>query len=469
MTQVGAPVQGEVLASRYRLDELLLTDPSIGHALWRGTDGLLNRPVAIELRVPGGAVAEQMISAAVTAGRIVHPNVVGVYDAVDEGERAFVVREWVEGIPLRDAVRDSPLSPSRAAGLARIAAEALAAIHASGHVHGNLQPSTVLLGADDEVTLTNLRLDPASSPQNDVRAIGGLLYAALTGHWPHGLSAYDSGMPDAVHVDGRILSPRQVRAGIPGYLDALTMDLLDPSVPAPPATELASELRRYDIADPALSPLTAITPEPATKRPPWKRLSVAAGGLAVVIIAGLLIAAAGFGGSGSKDFNNSDDPTKGSNPSSAAPAPIAIAPNAASILDPVNAANDPEMRGAEKAIDGKLDTEWKTATYKNNPIFGRLKDGMGVLIDLGESKQVKQVTVVFNRPGAAASVYAGDTQGSDISAFTEVSPSQTATQNTVTFPVAGSTKHRYVVLWITSLPPFSFGYGVGVSEIKVTG
>jgi len=469
VTQVGAPVQGEVLASRYRLDELLLTDPSIGHALWRGTDGLLNRPVAIELRVPGGAAAEQMISAAVTAGRIVHPNVVGVYDAVDEGKRAFVVREWVEGIPLRDAVRDSPMSPSRAAGLARTAAEALAAIHASGHVHGNLQPSTVLLGADDEVTLTNLRLDPASSPQNDVRAIGGLLYAALTGHWPHGLSAYDSGMPDAVHVDGRILSPRQVRAGIPGYLDALTMDLLDPSVPAPPAAELASELRRYDIADPALSPLTAITPEPATKRPPWKRLSVAAGGLAVVIIAGLLIAAAGFGGSGSKDFNNSDDPTQGSS-NSAAPKPgdSPLPIRRAVIVDP------PKGDGAERRDEGNVfdndpTTEWRTQEYKS-PAFGNLKPGMGVVVDLGTATPVSRVTVDLSAVGATVELRAGDQESLDNpDAYTVVSPAQSQAPTSVTFQVAGGKAARYLMVWITTMPPVDGGWGIGIKEIKVFG
>jgi len=469
VTQVGAPVQGEVLASRYRLDELLLTDPSIGHALWRGTDGLLNRPVAIELRVPGGAAAEQMISAAVTAGRIVHPNVVGVYDAVDEGERAFVVREWVDGIPLRDAVRDSPLSPGRAAGIARTAAEALAAIHASGHVHGNLQPGTVLLGADDEITLTNLRLDPATTPQHDVRAIGGLLYAALTAHWPHALSAYDSGLPDAVHVDGRILSPRQVRAGIPGYLDALTMDLLDPSVPAPPAAELAAELRRYDIADPALSPLTAITPEPATKRPPWKRLAVAAGGLAVVIVAGLLIAAAGLGGSGSKDFNNSDDPTQSS---SSSPTPNPTAPLAISkavIVDP------PRGDGAERRDEGNVfdndpATEWRTQEYKGAE-FGQLKPGMGVVVDLGEAKTVGRVTVDLSAVGATVELRAGNQESlDDPEAYSVISPAQTDAPDSITFQVSGAEASRYVMVWITKMPSApKGGFGIGVKEIKVFG
>ena len=467
MTQVGTPVQGEVLASRYRLDEVLLTDPSAGHALWRGTDSLLNRTVAIELRVPGGPAAEEMISAAVTAGRIVHPCVVGVYDAVDEGDRAFVVREWVEGIPLRDAVREGPLEPSRAAAIARTAAEALAAIHAAGYVHGNLQPATVLLGADDEITLTNLRLDPTTTPQHDIRAIGGLLYTALTAHWPHEVSAYNTGLPDAVHVDGRLLSPRQVRAGIPGYLDALTMDLLDPSVPAPPAAELAAELRRYDVADPDLSPLTAITPEPAPRRSPWKRIVVGAGGLAVVAIAAVVIAANGLPRAGD-DFPSSNDPTKG-NPQPSA-SPVVITPVSATILDPPRG-DGAEKRDEQNAIDGNPATQWRTQEY-TGPDFGKLKPGMGVVLDLGAPKKFSEVTVDLSAAGATVELRAGNTTPSDQpDVYTTVSPAQANASTTVRFAVEKPEAARYVMVWITTMPsvPDKGGFGIGVKEIKVTG
>jgi hypothetical protein len=471
VTQVGTPVQGEVLASRYRLDELLRTDPSVGHALWRGTDSLLNRAVAIELRVPGGRAAEGMISAAVTAGRIVHPCVVGVYDAVDEGERAFVVREWVEGTTLAGAVREGPLSPHRAAVIARTAADALAAIHAAGYVHGNVQPRTVLLGQDDEITLTDLRLDPSVGQQQDIRAIGGLLYASLTGHWPHSLSPYDPGLPDALHVDGRMLSPRQVRAGIPGYLDALTMDLLDHTVATPPAAELAAELRRYDVADPELSPLGTIHPEPAGRRSPWKRVAVGVGGIAAVLVTALVVAANGLGGSPGKEIPNSDDPTQakpGSPSSSTTPLQLV----GVEILDP------PKGDGAEKvdeqnAIDGDPSTEWRTAEYKN-PAFGQLKPGMGVVVDLGEQKKIGRVTVDLDAAGATVSLRAGnDAPQDDPSRFTEVAGTEQANApETVTFTIAEELKAQYVMVWITFLPEYAKKpgkYALGVQEIKVTG
>jgi hypothetical protein len=467
VTQVGAPVQGEVLAGRYRLDARVLGDGANSHALWRGTDSLLNRPVAIELRVPGGEAAEEMISAAVTAGRIVHPCVIGVYDAVDEGDRAFVVREWVDGLSLRDAVREGPLDPGRAAGIARTAADALASIHLAGHTHGNLHPGTVLLG-DDEITLTELRLDPESSPQADVRAIGGLLYASLTGHWPHELPPHQVGLPDAVRVDGRLLSPRQVRAGIPGYLDALTMDLLDPSVAAPEASELAAELRRYDVADPELSPITALAAEPAPRPSQVKR--------GFVLVAGLLcIAAAGWAvGTGWLPQDSNTGYPRGDAGKSTTPTPPAVSatlsPVGAVILDPPGGNQDPrELSGAESAIDGKSETEWRTSNYKS-AAFGNLKPGMGIVIDLGESKKVSSVVVDFSVPGATAEIRGGDTAPArDPNAYTTYSAPVTVQSANTKFSLTGSPQVRYVMVWITGRLPATGtgGFKVGVKEVTV--
>ena len=92
----GAPTVGEILAERYELEEHI-NDDSAGRQVWRGVDVILRRPVAVVLRHPGGDSATEMLQAAVAASRVIHPNLVGVYDAIDEGERAYVVREWVDG------------------------------------------------------------------------------------------------------------------------------------------------------------------------------------------------------------------------------------------------------------------------------------------------------------------------------------------------------------------------------------
>src|SRR5258706_14699644 len=244
----GAPSVGEVLAERYQLEEHIGND-SLGRQLYRGIDVILRRPVAVVLRYPGGDSAREMLGAAVAASRIVHPHLVGVYDAIDEGERAYVVREWVEGIALRDIVAAGPLDAGRSAAIAWAVTDAVAALHATGMAHGNIHPGTVLVAHDGRVVLTDARTDDAATPETDIRSIGAVLYCALTGHWPHA-EAGQTSVPDGVRDStGALSAPRQVRAGVPTHLDALTADLLNPNLPLPPADALASELASFGQAD----------------------------------------------------------------------------------------------------------------------------------------------------------------------------------------------------------------------------
>src|SRR5690349_5451647 len=223
----GTSTVGEILAERYQLEEHV-NDDSAGRQVWRGIDVILRRPVAVVLRYPGGDSATEMLQAAVDASRVIHPNLVGVYDAIDEGQRAYVVREWVDGEALRELVtREGPLEPGRATAIAHAIADALTAVHATGMVHGNVHPGTTLIGDDSRVVLADARADSADTREADVRAVGGLLYYALTGRWPHQETS-PSALPDATRdANGALTSPRQVQAAVPAYLDDLTMDLLD--------------------------------------------------------------------------------------------------------------------------------------------------------------------------------------------------------------------------------------------------
>jgi serine/threonine protein kinase len=123
----GAATAGEVLADRYRLEEHIDTDTA-GRQIWRGVDTILRRPVALVIRQPGGEAAAGMLTVAVAASRLVHPHLVSVYDAIDEGHRAYLVREWVPGVALRDVLSQSPLDSERAILVTHAIAEAIAAL-----------------------------------------------------------------------------------------------------------------------------------------------------------------------------------------------------------------------------------------------------------------------------------------------------------------------------------------------------
>lgn len=500
----GAPTAGEILAERYELVEHINND-SAGRLVWRGVDVVLRRPVAVVLRYPGGDSATEMLQAAVAASRVIHPNLVGVYDAIDEADRAYVVREWVDGQSLRELVaEDGPLDPARATAIGNAVASALAAVHATGMVHGNVHPGTVMISDDGRVVLADARTDGADSQETDLRAVGGVLYFALTGHWPHGeapLHGATAGhgraaLPDAVRdASGSIAAPRQVRAGVPAYLDDLTMDLLDPEIAPPSSDVLAAELSRLDIPaeDHFLDqggPLrftaeTGEEPSPLASMG-GRKVAVGIAGLLAVALVGLLIGISTLGGD-DKDPktepvarpSNSAPATDGSTP---APAPVRkLTIQDVRIIDP-DSRDRAEVRDAEKVIDGDEDNGWETQSYRNNGKFGGLKKGMGIWIDLGSPHTVKSLQATLSSPGASAELRTGKGEFPSSSSGDKQLVAAYSTRIGQPFEEHDGTKmtfngfdpelkYQYLLFWITELPQKDSGDGwkLGVQEITVQG
>ncbi|WAZ27087.1 protein kinase [Streptomyces cinnabarinus] len=121
--------------------------------VWRAADEILDRPVAIkEMRIDGldaedtRTRRERTLREARATARIDHPNVVRVYDVVDEGERLWIVMELVAGRSLeRLIVEDGPLSPSEAARIGLGLVAALRQVHERGVLHRDIKPGNVLV------------------------------------------------------------------------------------------------------------------------------------------------------------------------------------------------------------------------------------------------------------------------------------------------------------------------------------
>jgi hypothetical protein len=493
----GAPTVGEILADRYQLEEHVNND-SAGRQVWRGIDVILRRPVAVVLRYPGGASAAEMLQAAVDASRVIHPNLVGVYDAIDEGQRAYVVREWVDGEALRELVaQDGPLDPARATAIAHSIADALAAVHATGMVHGNVHPGTTLIGDDGRVVLADARADSADSVETDVRAVGGILYYALTGHWPHA-EVGQSRLPDASRdAAGVLATPRQIRAGVPAYLDDLTMDLLDKRVIAPEADALAAELARLDAADDEyedVGPLrfaqgTATEPARSTRK-----IMVGVGALAVIAIIGLIF--------GIRAITNSDDKpggtvgagattgaTQGSGTGSTgdqtspaqAPQKIPLTASMVRLVDPPKGDRSHQDQ-AKNLVDNDPDTVWETQRF-NRSDFGHLKAGMGVLINLGTPRTIADVRVETSQPGVTMDVRTGTKDYGDSSAgdadtvkyYKKLSDSDSEKTDGTRKIFDGfneDTKYQYILVFLTDLPAADDnggGFKVAVTSVEVYG
>src|SRR5687767_11694381 len=127
VSSTGTPAYGRLIADRYRLEKAIGSGGMA--AVWRAHDEHLDRDVAIKilnsqaqaLQDPSSAAAEE----ARLAARLVHPNIVRVYDVGTDHGLQFVVMELVAGQPLNGAESGGPLEPARAAEIAAQIADAL--------------------------------------------------------------------------------------------------------------------------------------------------------------------------------------------------------------------------------------------------------------------------------------------------------------------------------------------------------
>ncbi len=121
--------------------------------VWRAADEVLDRPVAVkEMRIDGlgsedtRTRRERTLREARATARIDHPNVVRVYDVVDEGERLWIVMELVAGRSLEQIMaEDGPLGPRETARIGLGLVTALRQVHARGVLHRDIKPGNVLV------------------------------------------------------------------------------------------------------------------------------------------------------------------------------------------------------------------------------------------------------------------------------------------------------------------------------------
>ncbi len=122
--------------------------------VWRATDTLLNRPVAIKyLKATNDTrIKELFLSEAQTLARLNHPNITQIHDAVyDEAKnRFYLVMEYVDGEPLEEIINgwDGPLPLEIILDMIIGLVEALDYAHNQGIVHRDIKPANVMIRKD---------------------------------------------------------------------------------------------------------------------------------------------------------------------------------------------------------------------------------------------------------------------------------------------------------------------------------
>ena len=145
---------GDAILGRFRIEKTL-GHGGMGEVLL-AVDTLLNRRVALKRLLPAGADAadgrEAVLREARRASRINDPHVAALYDVLEHDGQVILVMEYVDGITLRERLRD-PLPLAEFWNLASQCVRGVAAAHGRGVIHRDLKPDNLMVARDGVVKI----------------------------------------------------------------------------------------------------------------------------------------------------------------------------------------------------------------------------------------------------------------------------------------------------------------------------
>ena len=493
------------LAGRYRLESEIGAGGMTG--VWQAIDEVLERPVAVKIilrhLLSNETFCERFRREALSAGALIHPNIVSVYDTGKHDECPYVVMEYLGGGSLAQMLqREGPLSPARVAAIGADICDALAYAHSSGVIHRDLKPDNVVFTESGQLKVSDFAVAGAAlggdlaatgaligtlsylAPEvlggaepdagADIFALGVVLFKALTGRSPR-VAGSDLG-PATAKGGALPAHPRDFRPDVPRDLDAAIARALStsPDERFADAAEMGRLLRSVALSRASRAPVPAPPPPPRPIPEPLPEIPADPGAgpsfvrsegrwLAPVVLLVLVAIAVVFGVlqmSGKVSIIGGT----GTSPPAPKATDTAVPLKAGGTVKPNAPAGDPgeHQDQAPLAFDGKPDTSWATQSY-TSATFGGLRDGVGIYGDAGQATSLKRIEVDTALPGWQGSIKTSD----DGQTWSSATPAVTVAAQQ-SFDVSALGSHRYWMVWITGLvsgqgdPPFQ----ASIEEIK---
>ena len=286
-----------VLAGRYRLEGCVAYG-GVGE-VWRATDLVLGRPVAVKLLRTEYAQHPEVLTRfgaeARHAGSVSHPGIAQVYDYGEDGAAAspYLVMELVDGPSLARVLAAGPLTAAHAMDVLAQAAAGLQAAHAAGLVHRDVKPGNLLVGPSGQVKITDFGIAHAAwsapltltgalvgtpaylAPErvvggpataaSDLYSLGVVGYQCLTGTVPF------EGIPHEVTAAHRHRTLPPLSPAVPAVVAELVLDLTAKDPAARPASAGEVAVRAGRLRDALAGRPTAAPPTSEPGRPPPAR------------------------------------------------------------------------------------------------------------------------------------------------------------------------------------------------------
>lgn len=186
------------------------------------------------------------LTEAALAGKLRHPHIAAIHDAVSEGDESYIVMEYVEGGTLEQYCRFDCLLPlDRVVELMFMACLALDHAHHEGVIHCDIKPANLLLTGDGQLKISDFGaaqyaaaahtlLSGVGSPlymspeqiedkrlnhQTDIYSIGAVMYQLLSGRPPFHGSSRENLLNQIVRID--LPPPPLARPDLPPELDRI--------------------------------------------------------------------------------------------------------------------------------------------------------------------------------------------------------------------------------------------------------